>query len=133
LTGKNNAADINLARSQSTVFQDLEQLAKNAQSKKDVLKIIRGDLVNDTQSGSTSIDMSGSGSGSSSSGSAGKSTVDDLTSGGKKATNINIQFRNLIEHLTMQNSNVTQNIDEMTNQLIEGLLRVVNSANRIAD
>lgn len=60
-------------------------------------------------------------------------TISDLTSGGSKATNIHINFRNLIENLSMYPQTVKEGVNEVTDELIEGMLRVVNSTNRIAE
>ena len=61
------------------------------------------------------------------------SDISSLTGSGAKATNVNITFRNLIEFLNMYPSTLKEGVDEASDQLIEGLLRVVNSANRIAE
>lgn len=62
----------------------------------------------------------------------GSTSVSDLTGSGSKPTNITINFRNLIEYLNMYPANTTEGVNQVSDQLIEGLLRVVNSANRIA-
>lgn len=59
-------------------------------------------------------------------------SISDLTGSGSRPTNITINLRNLIEYLNMYPANVKEGVGEVSNQLIEGLLRVVNSANRIA-
>jgi hypothetical protein len=59
-------------------------------------------------------------------------SISDLTSGGSKATNITINLRNLIEHFNLKTETFKEGVDKGTDELIEGLLRVVNSANRIA-
>ena len=62
----------------------------------------------------------------------GSTSVSDLTSGGSKATNITINLRNLIEHFNLKTETFKEGVYKGTDELIEGLLRVVNSANRIA-
>lgn len=62
----------------------------------------------------------------------GLSVVTGLTSAGRREQNINITFRNLIENYNMKATTVKEGITELENELVEGLLRVVNSANRIA-
>lgn len=59
-------------------------------------------------------------------------SISGLTGAGSRPTNITINLRNLIEYLNMYPQTVREGVDNMENQLIEGLLRVVNSANRIA-
>jgi len=59
-------------------------------------------------------------------------SVSGLTGAGSRPTNITINLRNLIEYLNMYPQTVREGVSDMENQLIEGLLRVVNSANRIA-
>ena len=63
---------------------------------------------------------------------SGLSAVTGLTSAGRREQNINITFRNLIENYNMKATTVKEGITELENELVEGLLRVVNSANRIA-
>jgi hypothetical protein len=63
---------------------------------------------------------------------SGMSAVRGLTSAGRRDQNINITFRNLIENYNMKATTVKEGITELENELVEGLLRVVNSANRIA-
>lgn len=63
---------------------------------------------------------------------SGMSAVTGLTSAGRREQNINITFRNLIENYNMKATTVKEGITELENELVEGLLRVVNSANRIA-
>ena len=63
---------------------------------------------------------------------SGMSAVTGLTSAGRREQNINITFRNLIENYNMKTTTVKEGITELENELVEGLLRVVNSANRIA-
>lgn len=63
---------------------------------------------------------------------SGMSAVTSLTSAGRREQNINITFRNLIENYNMKATTVKEGITELENELVEGLLRVVNSANRIA-
>lgn len=63
---------------------------------------------------------------------SGLDNVGGLTSGGAKPTNIHINFRNLIENFTMHPTTVTEGIDNISDELIEGMLRVVNSTNQIA-
>ncbi len=63
---------------------------------------------------------------------ASASSVSGLTGGGSRPTNITINLRNLIEYLNMYPQTVHEGITDMEDKLIEGLLRVVNSANRIA-
>lgn len=60
------------------------------------------------------------------------SSVGGLTSSGRKQTNININFRNLIENYHSKAVTVADNAREVEDKLIESLLRVVNSANTIA-
>lgn len=55
-----------------------------------------------------------------------------LAASGRREQNINITFRNLIENYNMKATTVKEGITELENELVEGLLRVVNSANRIA-
>ena len=62
-----------------------------------------------------------------------KSYVSDLTGGGSKATNISVNFKNLIEQVTFKTETIKEGVDKVTDELIEGMLRVVNSANRIAE
>lgn len=62
----------------------------------------------------------------------GSKSISDLTGGGSKATNVNITLRNLIENNTIRSETAEGGIDNLTDKLIESLLRVVNSANRIA-
>lgn len=59
-------------------------------------------------------------------------SISDLTGGGSRPTNITINLRNLIEYLNMYPATVNAGVNEVSDQLIEGLLRVVNSTNRIA-
>jgi len=59
-------------------------------------------------------------------------SVSDLTGSGSKPTNITINLRNLIEYLNMYPANLPEGVNQVSDQLIEGLLRVVNSANKIA-
>lgn len=75
---------------------------------------------------STKVEPNGDG------GITGSTSVSDLTGSGSKPTNITINFRNLIEYLNMYPANTTEGVNQVADQLIEGLLRVVNSANRIA-
>jgi tape measure domain-containing protein len=63
---------------------------------------------------------------------SGMSAVTGLTSAGRREQNINITFRSLIENYNMKATTVKEGITELENELVEGLLRVVNSANRIA-
>ena len=60
------------------------------------------------------------------------SGVAALAASGRREQNINITFRNLIENYNMKATTVKEGITELENELVEGLLRVVNSANRIA-
>jgi tape measure domain-containing protein len=57
--------------------------------------------------------------------------ISSLTGAGSKPTNININFRNLIEFLNMYPQTLKEGVSEVSDELIEGLLRVVNSANKI--
>jgi hypothetical protein len=66
-------------------------------------------------------------------GSNSSANVSGLTSSGSKPTNVYITFRNLIEHLQMYNQTFPESVSQVENELIEGLLRVVNSANRISE
>jgi len=78
--------------------------------------------------------------GGSSSGSAGgtggsgfdPTSISDLTSGGSKATNITINLGKLIENFNLKTETFSEGVDKAKDELIEGLLRVVNSTNRIA-
>ena len=62
----------------------------------------------------------------------GGKSVSDLTSGGSKATNVTINLRNLIEHLNLSSATLPEGVDNITNLLIEGLLRALNSTTKIA-
>ncbi|MCL2245852.1 MAG: tape measure protein [Lentimicrobiaceae bacterium] len=66
------------------------------------------------------------------SGGGSNASVSDLTGGGSRATNVTINLRNLIENFNLKTENFKEGVDRGTDELIEGLLRVVNSANRIA-
>ena len=59
-------------------------------------------------------------------------SISGLTGAGSRPTNITINLRNLVEYLNMYPQTVREGVSNMEDQLIEGLLRVVNSANRIA-
>lgn len=61
----------------------------------------------------------------------GGKSVSGLTSGGSKATNVTINLRNLIEHLNLSSATLPEGVDNITNHLIEGLLRALNSATKI--
>jgi tape measure domain-containing protein len=60
-------------------------------------------------------------------------SVSSLTGSGAKPTNVNITFKNLIEYLQMYPQTLPEGVNQVENELIEGLLRVVNSANRISE
>lgn len=60
------------------------------------------------------------------------SAISDLASGGSKVQNVNITFKNLIENVSMYPQTIAEGIDKTADDLIEGMLRVVNSANAIA-
>ncbi len=57
--------------------------------------------------------------------------VGDLTGGGSRATNVTINLRNLIENYNLHTENFKEGVDQGTQVLIEALLRVVNSSNKI--
>ncbi|MDD3892455.1 MAG: tape measure protein [Bacteroidales bacterium] len=57
--------------------------------------------------------------------------VNNLTSGGSKQTNVTINLRNLIENYQLNTQTFAEGVDQGTQMLIEALLRVVNSANRV--
>lgn len=59
-------------------------------------------------------------------------SISGLTGAGSRPTNITINLRNLVEYLNMYPQTVREGVADVEGQLIEGLLRVVNSANRIA-
>lgn len=59
------------------------------------------------------------------------STVTSLTSGGSKQTNVTINLRNLIENYQLNTQTFKEGVDQGTQMLIEALLRVVNSGNRV--
>jgi tape measure domain-containing protein len=59
--------------------------------------------------------------------------VSGLTQSGARPTNINVSFRNLIEYLNMYPQTLPEGVGQMEGELIEGLLRVVNSANKMAE
>ncbi len=63
---------------------------------------------------------------------ASSTSVSDLTSGGKKQTNIHISFRNLIENVSMYPQTVQEGVDKVADDLTEGMLRVINSSNTVA-
>jgi tape measure domain-containing protein len=63
--------------------------------------------------------------------SGGKVSVGDLTGGGSRATNVTINLRNLIENYNLHTENFKEGVDQGTQVLIEALLRVVNSSNKI--
>jgi hypothetical protein len=58
-------------------------------------------------------------------------TITGLTSGGSKATNVTITLRNLIEFLNLYPQNFKEGVEDVKDELTEGLLRVINSANRV--
>lgn len=58
--------------------------------------------------------------------------IDNITGGGSKQTHITVSFENLIRENNINVNGVKQGVDDMTDQLINGLLRVLNSANAMA-
>lgn len=61
-----------------------------------------------------------------------KSTsVSDITAGGAKATNISINFKNLIENYLPSYADIKEGAEDAERTLTEALLRVVNSGNRL--
>jgi hypothetical protein len=59
--------------------------------------------------------------------------ISGLTKSGARPTNINVSFRNLIEYLNLYSQTLSEGVGQIESELVEGLLRVVNSANKIAD
>jgi tape measure domain-containing protein len=63
-----------------------------------------------------------------------KAGIDKITKGGKQAVNITINFDQLLQNTGDVNvTNVQESIADMEKMLVEGLLRVVNSANQAAN
>lgn len=55
-----------------------------------------------------------------------------ITGGGARATHINISLNDLVGELNLYPANVEQGMDEITDVILDRLLRVLNSANQIA-
>ncbi len=66
-------------------------------------------------------------------GGTGSSNISSLTGSGSKPTNITITFRNLVEQLQLYSQTLPEGVNQVHDELVEGLLRVVNSTNRIAE
>lgn len=58
--------------------------------------------------------------------------INSITSGGKKQTIINVTLGKLQEYTQINATNVEAGIDELEDKVTEALLRVLNSANKIA-
>jgi|GEM_PF-4136978 len=60
-----------------------------------------------------------------------KKGINEINGGGRKQTNINVQFGKLIEQLTIQSETLTEGIDEMEDKVKDALLRILNSSNQL--
>lgn len=58
--------------------------------------------------------------------------ISSITSGGARATNININMGNLVESFTVHSQSVRESADEIHDMVIDALLRSINSANASA-
>ena len=59
--------------------------------------------------------------------------VSDINSGGKKQTNITINYERLIEHLNIHSQNVQEGVDDMTEIVENALIKILNSGNSLAN
>ena len=60
-----------------------------------------------------------------------KDGINGITEGGRKQTNINVQFNKLIEQLIIQSQTISEGVDEMEDRIKEALMRILNSMNHL--
>lgn len=58
-------------------------------------------------------------------------SLNGITGGGQKQTNINISLQKLVEKIELHSTNVTEGVDDIESKLTEMLLRVLNSVNQV--
>lgn len=61
-----------------------------------------------------------------------RSGISSITSGGARATNININMGSLIESFTVQTQHLQQSVEEIHDKVVEALMMSLNSANAMA-
>ncbi len=57
--------------------------------------------------------------------------IANITDGGKKQTHINVHFDKLVENITIQTQTLKESVNEMEDEIVASLLRVLNSANQM--
>ncbi|TCI93678.1 phage tail protein [Tenacibaculum sp. M341] len=57
--------------------------------------------------------------------------ISNITDGGKKQTHINVHFDKLVENITIQTQTLKESVNEMEDEIVASLLRVLNSANQM--
>ena len=107
--------------------QSLEEYKAAVDEKNKLLKFANASNLVDNSNGTGGKGNAGYGNGATN-----PTSIEGLTGGGSKATNVTINLRNLIENNHIHTQNFKEGVEEGTNTLIESLLRVVNSANKIA-
>ena len=57
-----------------------------------------------------------------------ESGINSINDGGRSVRYVNVNFKNLVEHIEMHPKTVNEGVNDMTHQLEEGLVRAINGA-----